>query len=218
MNAYFISGLGADKRIFSKIKLDEQIHIIHVDWITPLKRESLPDYAKRLSEIIDVSSAFILVGVSFGGMIAVEMAKTLNPKLTFTISSTILSNDLPFIYRLAGKFGLIRLIPSWILKSSNTITGNYFFGTKKIEERILLSKIIADTNPKFLKWAIGSIITWQNTIKPDNLIQIHGTEDRILYSKAAKVDFMIDKGTHFMVYQNAAEISEIVNKLISKFV
>ncbi|WP_029284372.1 alpha/beta hydrolase [Pedobacter sp. R20-19] len=218
MNAYFISGLGADKRIFSRIKLDERIHVIHVEWIKPLKKESLPDYAKRLSEIVDVSSPFILVGVSFGGMIAVEMAKTLNPKLTLVISSTVLSDELPFMYRLVGKFGLIKLIPSWILKSSNKITGNYFFGANTIEEKILLSKIIADTNPKFLKWAIGSIITWQNAIKPNNLVQIHGKSDRILYSKAAKVDYIINKGTHFMIYQNARKISEIINKLISKFI
>lgn len=61
MNAYFISGLGADKRIFSRIKLDERIHVIHVEWIKPLKKESLPDYAKRLSEIVDVSSPFIFI-------------------------------------------------------------------------------------------------------------------------------------------------------------
>jgi hypothetical protein len=38
MNAYFISGLGADKRIFSKLKLNEKINIIHIDWIAPKKK------------------------------------------------------------------------------------------------------------------------------------------------------------------------------------
>lgn len=217
MNAYFISGLGADKRIFSKIKLDERIRIIHIDWIVPLKRESLPDYAKRLSEIIDISSPFILVGVSFGGMIAVEISKILKPLMTIAISSTILSNELPFLYRLAGKLHLIRLIPPNLMKSSNKFSQNFFFGIKSTEEKNLLTKIIQDTDPVFLKWAITSIITWKNNIRPDNLIQIHGNHDRILYSKSATVDFTIEYGTHFMVYQNAKEISEIIDELISEF-
>lgn len=213
MNAYFISGLGADRRIFSKIKLDERIDIIHVDWITPLKNESLLSYAKRLSEIIDTDKPYALVGVSFGGMIAVEISKILNPLLTIAISSTILSYELPVLYRLAGKLRLIKLIPSGLIKSSNRFSQNFFFGTKSIEEKTLLSRIISDTDPKFLKWAIGSILEWRNIIRPDRLYHIHGTKDKILYSKA-KPDFSIQNGTHFMVYQNAKEISGIIDKLV----
>lgn len=88
MNTYFISGLGANKRIFSKLKLNENINMIHIDWISPNKNESLASYAERLSKVIDLSQPFALVGVSFGGMIAVEMAKLLNPATTIIISST----------------------------------------------------------------------------------------------------------------------------------
>jgi hypothetical protein len=217
MNAYFISGLGADRRIFSKIKIDSQINIIHIDWIPPKKEETLPHYAKRLSEIVNTDQPYILIGVSFGGMIAVEMAKILKPLLTIAISSTALSKELPILYRLAGKLKLIKLLPSRLIKSSNRLSQNFFFGVKTTAEKKLLSNIVNDTDPVFLKWAITSIITWQNTIKPDNLVQIHGTSDKILYCKNANVDFVIDKGTHFMVYQNAKEISEIIDKLISKY-
>ncbi|MFD2286837.1 alpha/beta hydrolase [Pedobacter petrophilus] len=217
MNAYFISGLGADKRIFTKIKLHEHINVIHVDWIPPYQNETLPNYAKRLSAIINTNQPYILVGVSFGGMIAVEISKILKPLLTIAISSTIVSSELPFLYRLAGSLGLIKIIPSALIKSSNRFSQNLFFGTKTMEEKRLLTKIINDTQPAFLKWAIGSILTWQNTIRPDNLVLIHGTSDRILYSRAAKVDYTIDKGTHFMVYQNAEEISELIDKLVSRY-
>lgn len=214
MNVYFISGLGADKRIFSKLNLDQRINIIHIDWIEPNKNESLKNYAKRLGSVIDVTQLFAIVGVSFGGMIATELAKVYEPKITIAISSTIESKYLPAFYRVAGKLNLIKITPAFFLKESNKITQNYFFGVKSIEERNLLSKIVADTNPKFLKWAIGSILSWDNNITPKNLYQIHGTNDKILYSKTVKPNFIIKNGTHFMVYQNAEEISEIINKLI----
>jgi len=214
MNTYFISGLGADKRIFSKLKLDEKINIIHLDWITPVKNESLSVYAERLSKVIDKAQPFALVGVSFGGMIAVEIAKVLKPTTTIIISSTMLSIHLPPLYRFAGSLGLLNIIPAKLLKSSNKLTQNYYFGTRSGSEKTLLSKIIKDTDPIFLKWAIGSILSWQNKIKPERIFHIHGTNDKILYSKKATPDFVIKNGTHFMVYQNAVEISGIINKLL----
>jgi pimeloyl-ACP methyl ester carboxylesterase len=214
MNTYFISGLGADKRIFAKLKLDEKINIIHVDWINPVKNESLSVYAERLSKVIDKAQPFALVGVSFGGMIAVEIAKVLKPTTTIIISSTMLSIHLPALYRFAGSLGLLNIIPAKLLKSSNKLTQNYYFGTRSGSEKTLLSKIIKDTDPFFLKWAIGSILSWQNKIKPARIFHIHGTNDKILYSKKATPDFVINNGTHFMVYQNAVEISGIINKLL----
>ena len=214
MNTYFISGLGADKRIFSRLKLHRSINIIHVEWINPLRKESLSEYAKRLSEVIDTSEKFALVGVSFGGMIAVEIAKILNPVFTIVISSTVQSNTLPPLYKFAGKLKLVEIIPSWLIKSSNRLTQNFFFGTQSNAEKKLLTNIINDTDRRFLKWAIGSILSWRNDLIPQRLYHIHGTKDKILYSKKSKPDFVIENGTHFMVYQNAAEISEIINKLI----
>ena len=216
MNTYFISGLGADKRIFSKLKLDEKINIIHIDWIDPVKNESLAAYAERLSKVIDKSQPFALVGVSFGGMIAVEIAKLLKPATTVIISSTMLSMHLPAPYRFAGKLGLLKLIPARLLKSSNKLTQNYYFGTQSSSEKTLLSKIIKDTDPYFLKWAIGSILSWENKIKPASIFHIHGTNDKILYSRKATPDFVINGGTHFMVYQNAKEISGIIDQIVLK--
>jgi pimeloyl-ACP methyl ester carboxylesterase len=214
MNAYFISGLGADKRIFSKLKLNEKINIIHIDWIAQKKNESLAVYAERLSNVIDITQPFALVGVSFGGMIAVEIAKILKPVTTIIISSTMLSAQLPALYRFAGKLGLLKLIPAKLLKSSNKLTQNYYFGTRSSNEKILLSKIIKDTDPYFLKWAVGSILSWKNETRPEQIYHIHGTNDKILYAKTARPDFVIENGTHFMVYQNAEEVSGIIDQIV----
>ncbi|MDQ0965531.1 pimeloyl-ACP methyl ester carboxylesterase [Flavobacterium sp. W4I14] len=214
MNTYFISGLGADKRIFSKLRLNEKIKMTHIDWIGPNENESLASYAERLSKVIDLSQPFALVGVSFGGMIAVEIAKLLNPTTTIIISSTMLSTHLPSLYRFAGKLGILKFIPAKFLKSSNKLTQNYYFGTRSSSEKTLLSKIIKDTDPYFLKWAIGSILSWKNENRPERIYHIHGTNDKILYSKIAQPDFVIENGTHFTVYQNAQEISGIINTII----
>lgn len=216
MNVYLISGLGADKRIFKKLKFPENTVINHIDWIPPKSRESLANYAHRLSEIINTSKPFALLGVSFGGMIAVEIAKILSPLTTIIISSSLKSSHLPLSYQLAGKLNLLSLIPAGLLKSSNKITQNYYFGVKTAEQKKLLNQIVNDTDSHFLKWAIGAILSWKNEIKPERLFHIHGTKDKILYTKKYVPDFLIPGGTHFMVYQNADEISALIGKILAE--
>ncbi|ABG59837.1 hypothetical protein [Cytophaga hutchinsonii] len=43
MTVYFLSGLGADKRIFQKLRLSEKLSIVYIDWLQPLKDESIKD-------------------------------------------------------------------------------------------------------------------------------------------------------------------------------
>ncbi|WP_412469254.1 hypothetical protein [Pedobacter sp. KLB.chiD] len=130
------------------------------------------------------------------------------------ISSTMLSSHLPVLYRFAGKLKLLKFIPARFLKASNKLTQHYYFGTRSGSEKTLLSRIIKDTDPHFLKCAIGSILSWRNKTVPERIYHIHGTDDKILYSKKAMPDFVIENGTHFMVYQNAKEISRIMDQLI----
>ena len=212
MNAYFISGLGVDERIFSRLKLNENIKIIHLNWITPADNDSIESYARKLRLNIDLASPFILVGVSFGGMVAVEISKFLNPIKTIIISSTISYKQIPLLFRLAGKLNIHELIPIKLFKSVNSIT-YFLFGIKEKSEKRMLINIIEDTDPYFLKWAINSILTWKNEVKPQNIFHIHGDNDRILpnYSKA---DYVIKDGTHLMIYQKAREVSVLINKLL----
>ena len=106
MKAYFISGLGADKKAFQKIKLPSGYESVYLDWIPPQKNESLGNYARRFSSLIKNDDAFILIGLSFGGMLASEIARLRRPMKTIIISSLASSNELPWYFKQAGKIGL----------------------------------------------------------------------------------------------------------------
>ena len=58
MVLYFLSGLGADKRIFQKLNLPDQYTIVHIDWIKPVPNESIAAYAQRLSVVINQQDHF----------------------------------------------------------------------------------------------------------------------------------------------------------------
>ncbi|ACU03165.1 alpha/beta hydrolase [Pedobacter heparinus] len=211
---YLISGLGADRRAFRKLIFPQDFELVYLDWISPQKNESLDDYATRLALNIDTSTPFYLIGLSFGGMLATEIAKKLKPLHTFLISSSPVYSQLPWYYRLAGSLRLQKLIPIRLLKKGNGI-GLKFLGARTDEERILLKQLVVDSDTAFMKWALTCILTWRNKDLPLNLTHIHGTADLILPIRYYKPDKIINNGGHFMVYANAAEISNYIVQKIS---
>jgi len=121
LKAYFISGLGADKKAFQKIKLPSAYEPVYLDWIPPQKNESLCNYARRFSSLIKNDDAFILIGLSFGGMLASEIARLRRPMKTIIISSLASSNELPWYFKQAGKIGLHKAVPMTFLKAGTVI-------------------------------------------------------------------------------------------------
>jgi len=211
---YFISGLGADRRAFRKLIFPPGFELVYLDWIPAQQNESLISYAGRLSQKIDTGSPFYLIGLSFGGMLATEITKKLNPVHTFLISSTPVSVELPWYYKAAGRLRLQKLVPLQLLKTGNRI-GLKFLGAKTKDELLLLKQLVTDSDPHFIKWALTCILNWRNTVRPVNLTHIHGTKDNILPIRYHMPDITIKNGNHFMVYANATEITDIILKKIS---
>lgn len=203
MKIYAFSGLGVDKRVFQFLQLDHKL--IYIEWIPPGKNESLLGYAKRLSKPINTSEPFGLLGVSFGGMIAIEVAKMLNPHFTVLISSAARASELPPIVRFIRVTKLHKFIPFGLVKVF-PFPVVWLFSTRN---KSMLKQIIQETDLVFLKWAFGSIVHWKNEEIPENCFKIHGTKDRLIALRD-KADFPVKQGGHFMIVDKADEISQII--------
>src|SRR5687768_12603951 len=91
---YFISGLGADERAFSFLDLGF-CEPVFIPWVRPLEGETVPAYAVRLKERIPEDFP-IIVGLSFGGMVAVEIGKAFPCKKIVLLSSAKTQKEIPF--------------------------------------------------------------------------------------------------------------------------
>jgi pimeloyl-ACP methyl ester carboxylesterase len=209
---YFISGLGADERVFGRLKLTGTAGII-IRWEQPLEGETIQHYAQRLTGQISTTEEVILIGVSFGGIIAQEISKLLPCKKVIIISSIKSHHELSWLMRLVRISRLNRLFPAPLLKMLGLLVGPYFFNARTPEDRQLLISYIRNTDPLYLRWSTERLLQWESTASPPDL-HIHGTSDRIFPFSYIKNAIAVKGGGHFMTLDRANEVSDLINQLL----
>ncbi|MFT3945902.1 MAG: alpha/beta hydrolase [Agriterribacter sp.] len=161
----------------------------------------------------------ILIGVSFGGIMAIEIARIITVKKLILISSIETHYQLPAWMKLCGKLRLYRLIPTGVLHDIRPLklfepVENYFLGSYTPDQKALAHEYRKNVNPDYLKWSIRQILRWKNEQAPENFYHIHGTADRIFPIRKIKPTHRIEAGRHFMLYHKPEEVSEVLKKII----
>jgi pimeloyl-ACP methyl ester carboxylesterase len=209
---YCISGLGADFRIFEKLNI-QRATLHPIQWEVPSAEDTLATYANKLSTQIVHPNA-ILLGVSFGGMLATEISKIVDVQKTIIVSSCKQRNELPLFLRTAGKLRLHKAFPFWLVARSNAIS-KLIFDTRSQAEALMLKRImLQQSDLTFLKRSVHMILNWQATQAPENIIHIHGKKDRLLTPFGIRPKYWISNGGHFMIWNEAEQISTIIQQEI----
>lgn len=207
---YVFSGLGADKRVFQRIDFGNH-EFVFIDWITIIDGENITSYAKRLATEIK-SPKPILIGISFGGIIAQEIASLIEVDKLILLSTIENRDELPSMLKILASLKVDRLIPSRILKAHSFIA-DYFFGVDTRANSEILKNILKDTNPALLKWSLRQIALWAAPRKSKAIskITIHGTHDKILPLNLEKeYNYMIEGAGHFLTLTHYLRINEIL--------
>lgn len=209
---YCISGLGADEKIFCNLDLDG-VELRHIPWLPPHRRENIKEYAVRMAAGIGHHSP-VLLGVSFGGMVGIEIARQMQLQKLFVVSSVKSAGELPSWMRLAGALSLHKWLPVRSYKITEKIDNNRL-GVSTHEEKEMVAKYRKNADHVYMNWAINEVLNWKNNWQPSCIVHIHGDKDRMFPVKRIKADYIIKNGTHLMIYNRAGEISRIIKKELS---
>lgn len=209
-NIYVFSGLGSDKRAFGDMKF-EGLDVEFMEWLTPTEDETIESYAQKYSAIIKTKSP-ILIGLSFGGVLAIEIAKIIDVKKVVLLASIRTKNEQPKKFKKLLNISINYLVPTRLLNRSNFVM-NHMFGVKMEKDRLLLKQILEDTDVHFIKWALNEIIHWKNEEILPNTIHIHGEKDKIFPLKYVHPDYIIKGEGHSMTITHAKEIEKIIRDI-----
>jgi hypothetical protein len=205
---YCIPGQGVDHRLFSRMKI-EGAELIPIKWVTADESETMQSYARKLSVQIDTMNPFYLMGVSFGGMLCAEMCEFLSPEKTFIISSAKKRNELPLKIRMLKYFPVFRLFGNKFFRSV-ALSNKWVLGIRT-EDEDLFRDMLKDLPENYFNYTARCIVSWARTSHHKNIIHFHGTNDKLIPLRKNMGALQIENGTHFMVLNDAVEISRIIN-------
>ena len=213
-NLFFISGLGADRRVFNNIQLTGY-HITYVDWIEPAIADTIVSYASKLIAKYHIKSGDIVVGVSLGGIIAIEINKQIGLKKAILISSLKNTDEAPAYFGLFRLLPVYKLIPATLLTSLGSIMAP-IFGPMDKEGKKLFVTMLKDSSPAFMKWAMGAVLNWHSTTHFTNVYEIIGDKDLIFDAKKVTAATIVKGGTHIMIFNRSKEINAWLIEVLAK--
>lgn len=211
---YFIPGLGTGPRIFEYVSLpEEKFDLRYLDWLVPESQdESLVHYAQRMAD--EINDEFpVLIGVSFGGILAQEMSKLIPVRKTIIISSLRSQAEFPRRLRWIRRLRLYRLLPTRKLSNIDDFTRFSFHQTVK-KKAELYNRYMSVRNEKYLNWAIKTILHWKEREVADGIVHIHGTRDEIFPIRYVRDCIPVEGGTHAMIITKAKKISTLIMKTL----
>jgi hypothetical protein len=199
--------------LFGRLQWPEGYSVSSLKWIDPLDNENISAYAHRMCGQVNTFIPFILIGVSLGGIMSIEIAKHIQPERIIIISSIKNKRERPF-YFIAGKlFKNVALI-SPHYKVLLFLISRFFFGRIKRKEFETFRDMLIKTGAKQIRWAQNEVLKWNNQEIPTNLVHIHGTADIVFPALFIKDYIPIKGGTHYMIVNRAEEISKLLKELI----
>jgi pimeloyl-ACP methyl ester carboxylesterase len=212
---FLLSGMGADERLFEK-----QLQVIPSlrvpQWIAPVPRESLREYAARFAMKINPGIPCYIGGASFGGFVAMEMIRHLDVKGCFLIGSVRSPKEFPPQLRALRKisgvadkvpFEVATLFCKAAIMSAGALSSNH--ATKLMEQ-------LSDSDASFLRWASRAVLEWDGDGKVGDLpvYQIHGKNDLILPAKYTTPDVIVEGAGHALSMSHPGEVTEFVKSRI----
>ncbi len=211
---YFMPGLAASSSIFDNIKLPEEtFELIKLDWIQPLKSETLKQYAKRLSHFITKKGA-VLIGVSFGGIIVQEIARIIPVRKVIIISSAKCNSEFPLRMRIARFGGLYKLLPTSLLAKVQNLQKVPITNTTIKKKLKLYDRYMVMRDPVYLNWAIKELLLWDRCEPDSDVIHIHGDSDEVFPVKYIKNFTVVKGGTHIMILNKYRWLNKHLPKMI----
>jgi len=209
-------GVGADHRLFQPQKRAfPQLEV--PAWVPPRDHETLPEYAARLAGTLRISRPLVLGGVSFGGMLAYEMARRLRPEAVVLIASCrtregispLLRRFRPVVARLPLEVGdAAKLIAPLAVATFRLLSPT---------QRQLCLEMFQQADSRFMRWVITAILGWEPcALEGVPVCQIHGRHDPVIPAARIEADEIVADGGHLINLSHAEQVNAFIRKAMER--
>ena len=207
------SGMGADPRLFGLVRIPEA-EIVTPDYLEPAPGETLVQYASRTADDMNIQPDDIVGGVSFGAMVAGEIARQRPVAGLIILGGCLRPERLPRSYRWIER--LSPLIPDFVLglRSWRPLVRWRFAPLTRDAETCLIE--MALTYPTAQIIAFGRMVMGWTGVEnvPCPVLSIHGDWDRIIPVKCAEPDLILKNAGHAFTLTHADQTSSAIRDFL----
>ena len=210
------SGLAADANVFLPQKLAlPQLTV--PEWPIPQPDDTLDSYCDRLADELRMDERLIIGGASFGGIIALHVAKRLDPAAVLLIGSIRSPAELPGFARLARPLKpLVPFLPVRLLQlSCAPMTWTWF---RRFAPHLSgLASQFRGSDPRVLKWSLMRILDWKTRPDPGcPVFHIHGQRDFVLPIRHTEPDTVVAGGGHLISLTHGEQVNAFIRSAIQQ--
>ena len=188
-----------------------------IEHLTPVKGQSITQYAERVATHIDTSRPFALVGTSLGGIISMELSRILKPEKIVLIASIKTRQEMPVFIRSMRLLNLHRLISGNRFKNFNSLMVKRLDSRGDSPAAGMILQMTKDCSPVFIEWAVNAIVNWHPpTTYRNDIVHIHGTNDQLFPIKKIRNAIPIQNGSHVMNMTMSYEVNKALLQALNQ--
>ena len=151
MKVYLLAALGCDQSLFDRVTFPDSWETVFIPWPEPGGEKDLGEYAFSMAKGIDRSEPFMLLGVSMGGMVAMEMAQFLKPEKVILVSSAKHAGELPSVLKILRYLPLHLVFPMRYLYRFASLA-NRQMGLHTSEAKNWFKQSLRRSSPHYLRF------------------------------------------------------------------
>jgi len=214
-----IPGLGSDAALYEPQRRALGDRLVVPPWIPPRPRETLESYARRLVEVIRadprVVKPFFVGGVSFGGMLAAEIAECCAQDVAglILIGGCTDKSEIPRVFDLLAILGqyLPTGLAMGLTRRAAPAVISWWQGLSP-EDADLFASVYSRGDVSLLKWGADAMRRWSAAIvSPVPIYRAHGRRDIVIPIPERQmrpgIDLVVPDGRHLISLTHAAAVN-----------
>ena len=211
-----LPGLGATPALF-ELQRTVFPNAITPNWPELAPKDTLASYATKFAPRVTDPGNTVLAGVSFGGMLALELAALVRPKAVVLIGSCRSPKAIASHLRLAALAG--RFVSAKRLESMRKLAPGVVkqLGPMTGAQANALIRMSEDVPMSFIRWAGRAIFAWPGRTDPGVPVHvIHGSADRIILPDRVGPYSAIAGAGHVPSFTHADEVNKLLAEILEK--